>query len=211
MKNTFFEKNKKAIGIAACILGFALITLIYFSPAILEGKRIKQHDIEMYKGLSKEITDYRDATGEQSLWTNSLFGGMPAWNTSVKSSSNLTQYLGKALTAGFPHPIGVVFISMLGFFILLLVLDCSVWISFIGGLAYGLTSYLFIILGAGHNTKAFAMAYMAPVLAGIIMTYKGKYLWGSVLTAIALALEVKANHLQITYYLLLVVIIFVIA
>jgi hypothetical protein len=211
MKNTFFEKNKKAIGIAACILGFALITLIYFSPAILEGKRIKQHDIEMYKGLSKEITDYRDATGEQSLWTNSLFGGMPAWNTSLKSSSNLTQYLGKALTAGFPYPIGVVFISMLGFFILLLVLDCSVWISFIGGLAYGLTSYLFIILGAGHNTKAFAMAYMAPVLAGIIMTYKGKYLWGSVLTAIALALEVKANHLQITYYLLLVVIIFVIA
>ena len=211
MKKTFFEKNKRALGIAACIFGFAIITLVYFSPAILEGKRIKQHDIEMYKGLSKEIDDYRDATGEQSLWTNSLFGGMPAWNTSVKSSSNLTQYLGKALTVGFPHPIGVVFISMLGFFILLLVLDCSVWISFIGGLAYGLTSYLFIILGAGHNTKAFAMAYMAPVLAGIIMTYKGKYLWGSVLTAIALALEVKANHLQITYYLLLIVIILVIA
>ena len=210
MKNTFFQKNKKAFGIAACILGFALITLVYFSP-ILEGKRIKQHDIEMYKGLTKEITDYRDATGEQTLWTNSLFGGMPAWNSSVKSSSNLTQYLGKALSAGFPHPIGVVFISMLGFFILLLVLDCSVWISFIGGLAYGLTSYLFIILGAGHNTKAFAMAYMAPVLAGIILTYKGKYLWGSVLTAIALALEVKSNHLQITYYLLLVVIILVIA
>ena len=211
MKNTFFQKNKKALGIAACIIGFALITLVYFSPAILEGKRIKQHDIEMFKGLSKEITDYRDATGEQSLWTNSIFGGMPAWDTSVKSSSNLTQYLGTALNAGFPRPIGAIFISMLGFFILLLVLDCSVWISFIGGLAYGLTSYLFIILGAGHNTKAFAMAYMAPVLAGFILTYKGKYLWGSVLTALALALEVKANHLQITYYLLLVVIIFVIA
>ena len=211
MKNTFFQKNKKAVGIAACIIGFALITLIYFSPAILEGKRIKQHDIEMFKGLSKEITDYRESTGEQSLWTNSIFGGMPAWNTSVKSSSNLTQYLGTALNAGFPRPLGVVFISMLGFFILLLVLDCSVWISFIGGLAYGLTSYLFIILGAGHNTKAYAMAYMAPVLAGIILTYKGKYLWGAVLTAIALALEIKANHLQITYYLLLIVIILVVA
>ncbi|MCR5645161.1 MAG: YfhO family protein [Bacteroidales bacterium] len=211
MKNNFFQKNKKAFGIAACILGFALITLVYFSPIVFEGKRIKQHDIEMFKGLTKEINDYREATGEQTLWTNSLFGGMPAWNSSVKSNSNLTQYLGQALNAGFPHPIGVVFISMLGFFILLLVLDCGIWISFIGGLAYGLTSYLFIILGAGHNTKAYAMAYMAPVIAGILLTYKGKYLWGTVLTAISLALEIRANHLQITYYLLLTVIILVIA
>ena len=210
MKNTFFAKNKKAFGIAACILGFALITLIYFSP-ILDGKRIKQHDIEMYKGMSKEIIDYREATGEQTLWTNSMFGGMPAWNISVKSNSNLIGRIHRVVNCGFPNPIGSVFISMLGFFILLLVLDCSVWISFIGGLAYGLTSYLFIIIGAGHNTKAMAMAYMAPVIAGILLTYKGKYLWGSVLTTIALALEVRANHLQITYYLLLIVVILAIA
>lgn len=210
MKSNFFEKNKKALGIAACILGFALITLIYFSP-ILDGKRIKQHDIEMYKGMSKEITDYREATGEQSLWTNSMFGGMPAWNIAVKNNSNLMTPVQRILSVGFPHPIGAVFIGMLGFFILLLVLDCSVWISFIGGLAYGLTSYLFIIIGAGHNSKAMAMAYMAPVIAGILLTYKGKYLWGGVLTAIALALEVRANHLQITYYLLLIVVIMVIA
>lgn len=210
MKSNFFQKNKKALGIAACIFGFALITLIYFSP-ILDGKRIKQHDVEMYKGMSKETTDYREATGEQSLWTNSMFGGMPTWNISVKNDSNLMNRAHRFLTIGFPNPIGAVFISMLGFFILLLVLDCSVWISFIGGLAYGFTSYLFIIIGAGHNTKAVAMAYMAPVIAGILLTYKGKYLWGSILTAIALALEVKANHLQITYYLLLIVIIVVIA
>ena len=210
MKNTFFQNHKKTIGIIACILGFALITLLYFSP-ILEGKRIKQHDIEMYKGMAKEISDYREATGEQTLWTNSMFGGMPAWNISVKSNSNLMQPANKILSLGFPHPIGAVFISMLGFFILLLVLDCSVWISFIGGLAYGLTSYLFIIIGAGHNSKAMAMAYMAPVIAGILLTYKGKYLWGSLLTAIALALEVRAGHLQITYYLLLTVIVLLIA
>lgn len=210
MKSNFFQKKKKALGIAACIFGFALITLIYFSP-ILDGKRIKQHDVEMYKGMSKETTDYREATGEQSLWTNSMFGGMPTWNISVKNDSNLMNRAHRFLTIGFPNPIGAVFISMLGFFILLLVLDCSVWISFIGGLAYGFTSYLFIIIGAGHNTKAVAMAYMAPVIAGILLTYKGKYLWGSILTAIALALEVKANHLQITYYLLLIVIIVVIA
>ena len=209
MKNNFFKNNTKAFGIAACILGFALITLIYFSP-ILEGKRIKQHDIEMYKGMSKEIADYREATGEQTLWTNAMFGGMPAWNISVNNKSNLMGNIHRALSCGFPHPIGAVFISMLGFFILLLILDCSVWISFIGGLAYGFTSYLFIIIGAGHNTKAMAMAYMAPVIAGILLTYKGKYLLGSLLTAIALALEVRANHLQITYYLLIIVVCLVI-
>lgn len=189
----------------ACILGFGLITLVYFSP-ILDGKRIKQHDIEMYKGMSKEIMDYREATGEQTLWTNSMFGGMPAWNISVTNNSNLMLPVHKALNVGFPHPIGAVFISMLGFFILLLVLDCSIWISFIGGLAYGFTSYLFIIIGAGHNSKAMAMAYMAPVIAGILLAYKGKYLWGSVLTAVALALEIRAGHLQITYYLLIIVV-----
>ena len=171
MKNKFFEKNKKTIGIIACILCFAAITLVYFSP-ILDGKRIKQHDIEMYKGMAKEITDYREATGEQTLWTNSMFGGMPAWNISVKSNSNLMQPVDKALKVGFPQSIGAVFISMLGFFILLLVLDCSVVVSLIGGLAYGLTSYLFIIIGAGHNSKAMAMAYMAPVLAGCLCSEK---------------------------------------
>lgn len=206
----FFQKNKKAFGIVACILGFALITLVYFSP-ILEGKRLKQHDIEMYKGMSKEIVDYRESTGEQTLWTNSMFGGMPAWNISVSNKSNLMGRVSRVLSCGFPHPIGAVFISMLGFFVLLLVLNCSVWISFIGALAYGFTSYLFIIIGAGHNTKAMAMAYMAPLIAGVMLSYKGKYLWSSVLTAIALALEVRTNHLQITYYLLLTVVILVIA
>ncbi len=208
--NSFLEKNKKTLGIILCIVAFALITLVYFSP-IMQGKRLKQQDIEMYRGMSKEITDFKEATGEQSLWTNSMFGGMPAWNISVSQNSNLISYIHKGLSVGFPHPIGAVFISMLGFFILLLVLDCSVWISFIGALAYGFTSYLYIVIGAGHNSKAMAMAYMAPVIAGILLTYKGKYLWGAVLTAISLALEIRAGHLQITYYLLLIVVCIVIA
>lgn len=209
MKN-FFADYKKAVWIALCIVAFALVTLVYFSP-IMQGKRIKQHDVEMYKGMSKEIVDFKEATGEQSLWTNSMFGGMPAWNIRVPQNSNLMWFVNKFLRIGFPHPIGAVFISMLGFFILLLVLDGNVWISFIGALAYGFTSYMFIVIGAGHNTKAVAMAYMAPVIAGILLTYKGKYLWGAVLTAIALALEIAAGHLQITYYLLLIVICIVIA
>ena len=206
--NKFF-KNKNVIWIALCIVVFALITLVYFSP-VMQGKRLKQHDIEMYKGMSQEIVDYKAQTGEQSLWTNSMFGGMPAWNIGVPQNSNMMTYVGRVLSVGFPHPIGAVFISMLGFFILLLVLDCKIWISFIGALAYGFTSYLFIVIGAGHNSKAVAMAYMAPVIAGILLTYKGKYLWGTVLTAIALALEIRAGHLQITYYLLLIVICIVI-
>ncbi|MBO2522959.1 MAG: hypothetical protein CW336_03750 [Bacteroidetes bacterium] len=206
--NQFF-KNKNVIWIALCIVVFALITLVYFSP-VMQGKRLKQHDIEMYKGMSQEIVDYKAQTGEQSLWTNSMFGGMPAWNIGVPQNSNMMTYVGRVLSVGFPHPIGAVFISMLGFFILLLVLDCKIWISFIGALAYGFTSYLFIVIGAGHNSKAVAMAYMAPVIAGILLTYKGKYLWGAVLTAIALALEIRAGHLQITYYLLLIVICIVI-
>ncbi|MCR4849529.1 MAG: YfhO family protein [Bacteroidales bacterium] len=210
MKNNFFEKNKKMVGIIGCILLFAVITLIYCYP-VMEGKRLKQHDIAMFKGMSKEIVDYRESSGEQSLWTNSMFGGMPAWNISAPVRTNLFQYVHQGLSLGLPSPLGSIFISMLGFFILLLVLDVGIGLSAIGAIAYGFTSYLFIVIGAGHNTKAIAMAYMAPVLAGIILAYKGKYLWGSVLAAIALALEIRANHLQITYYLLLIVVIFVIA
>lgn len=210
MRMNFLKENKNALYIALCVLAFALITLLYFSP-IIQGKRLKQHDIEMYKGMSQEIVEFKAQTGEQSLWTNSMFGGMPAWNIGVPQTSNLMTYVNRVLNMGFPHPLGAVFISMLGFFILLLVMDCKIWVSFIGALAYGFTSYLYIVIGAGHNSKAVAMAYMAPVIAGILLTYKGKYLWGAVLTAIALALEVRAGHLQITYYLLLIVICIVIA
>lgn len=210
MKESFFKKNSKTIGIVAAILGFALLTLIYFYP-VLKGERIKQHDTEMWQGMAEELIEYRESTGEQSLWTNSMFGGMPAWNITFKQPSNLFYHVHNALSLGFPTPIGSVFITMLGFFLLLMVLDCGFGISLIGALAYGLSSYLFIIIGAGHNNKAFAIAYMAPVIAGILLAYKGKYWWGWLLTAFALALELKVNHLQITYYLFITVLLIVIA
>ena len=210
MKNNFFQKNKNVLSIVAAIIAFAAITLVYFSP-VLQGKRIKQHDIEMHIGMSQEIYQYREATGDQTLWTDAPFGGMPAWNISVQPQGNLTNPIYRGLNLGLPHPIGSVFICMLGFFVLLLVLDCGFWISFIGAIAYGFTSYLFIVIGAGHNAKAMAMAYMAPVIAGVLLAYKGKYLWGWLLTAFALAFEVRTGHLQITYYLALIVVILVIA
>ena len=203
-------QGPKILSIVAAIIAFAAITFVYFSP-VLQGKRIKQHDIEMHLGMSQEINQYREATGEQTLWTNAPFGGMPAWNISVTPKGNLTNPIYKALRIGLPQSLGSVFISMLGFFVLLLVLDCGFWISFIGAIAYGFTSYLFIVIGAGHNAKAMAMAYMAPVIAGVLLTYKGKYLWGSLLTAFALAFEIKTGHLQITYYLLLIIVILVVA
>ena len=203
-------QGPKVLSIVAAIIAFAAITLVYFSP-VLQGKLVKQHDIEMHRGMAQEIEQYRAETGEQTLWTNAPFGGMPAWNIGVRQKGNLTSPLFNALKIGLPQSLSSVFISMLGFFILLLVLDCGFWISFIGAIAYGFTSYLFIVIGAGHNAKAMAMAYMAPVIAGVLLTYKGKYLWGSVLTAIALAFEIRTGHLQITYYLLLIIAILVIA
>ena len=192
------------------ILAFAVISWVYFYP-VMQGKRVKQHDMEMHKGMAQELTQYRESTGETALWTNSAFSGMPAWNITAPQKTNLFQYVHKVLSIGLPSPLGSVFISMLGFFILLLVLDVGVWVSALGAIAYGFTSYLYIIIGAGHNAKAVAMAYMAPVIAGVLLTYKGKYLWGLVLTAIAASLELYANHLQITYYLILILVVIVIA
>jgi hypothetical protein len=189
---------------ATAILVFIGITLAYFSP-LLEGKRLDQHDITMFKGMSKEIVDFREKTGEEALWTNSMFGGMPAWQISVVYSGNLMRYLKHIVSLGLPYPANAVFVYFLGFFILLLVLGIDPWLSMAGAIAFGLSSYFFIIIGAGHTSKAFAIGYMAPVIAGIVLTYKGSYLKGPILTAIALALEIEAGHLQITYYLLMLV------
>ncbi len=201
---------RRIISMAVAIIAFAVITLVYFSP-MLEGKRIKQHDIEMYKGMSKEVYDYREAYHDEPLWTNSMFGGMPAWNISFSKDSNKITWIQKVLSVGFPEPFFAVFISMLGFFLLLLTYEAGIWVSFAGAVAFGLSSYMFIILGAGHVTKAIAISYMAPVVAGILLAYKGKRLWGCVLAAVALALEVRADHVQITYYLAMTVAILIIA
>lgn len=189
------------------IVVFLVITLVYFSP-VLEGKKLKQHDISMFKGMSKEIVDHRETTGEEALWTNSMFGGMPAWQISVQYDGNLISYVDKLVTLWLPYPANFVFLYFIGFFILMLVLKIDPWVGLVGAIAFALSSYFFIILGAGHTSKAHAIGYMAPVLAGIILAFKGKYWQGGLLTAIALALEIKAGHLQMTYYLLIIVIVY---
>ncbi len=192
------------------IIFFMVITLIYFSP-ILEGKKIKQSDIVHFKGMSKEIVDYRDSTGDEPLWTNSMFGGMPAYQISTHYKGAYLKSIDRIITLGLPHPARLVFLYFLGFFILLLILRVNPWLSVLGAVGFALSSYFFIIIEAGHNSKAHAIGYMAPVLGGIILAYRGKYLWGAALTALFLGLELSANHLQITYYLLIIVVIFGIA
>ncbi len=188
------------------ILVFFVITLAYFNP-LLEGKRLQMHDIVMHLGMSKEIVDFRQETGEEALWTNSMFGGMPAWQISVNYTGNLMRYVKRLFTLWMPFPANAVFMYFVGFYILLLVLGVNPWLSMAGALSFGFSSYFFIILGAGHTSKAYAIGYMAPVLAGIVLAYKGEYLKGGLLAAVALALQLEAGHLQITYYLLLIVLI----
>ncbi len=196
----------RLIPIITAIIIFLVISLVYFAP-LLEGKKVQQGDIRNWTGMSKEIIDFRAKTGEEPLWTNSMFGGMPAYQISTQYPANLMKKVDSVLRLGLPGPAGLLFISFLGFFILLLVLKTDPWTALVGALAYGFSSYFFIILEAGHNSKAHAMAYMAPVVAGVILTYRGKYLAGGVLTALAASLQLTANHLQITYYLLLTLLI----
>jgi len=198
---------KKAMPYLVAVIVFLAITVVYFSP-LLEGKKLNQHDIAMYKGMSKEISDFREATGEEPLWTNSMFGGMPAWQISVHYDGNLMGYVDDIITLWLPYPANYVVLYFLGFFVLMLVLRVNPWVSLAGAVAFALSSYFFIILGAGHTSKAHAIGYMAPVLAGIILAYRGKIWQGGLLFALALALEIKAGHLQITYYLLMIVVVY---
>jgi len=200
---------KQALPYLAAIAIFVVIAMTYFSP-LLEGKKLKQSDITQYKGMSKEITDFRNKTGEEALWTNSMFGGMPAYQISVQYKGNVLRYLDQLLQLYLPQPAGMVFLYMLGFFILLLVLKVDKWLAIAGAIAFAFSSYLFIIFEAGHNSKAHAIGYMAPVLAGIILTYRGRYLVGGIMAAFALSLELLSNHFQITYYLMLIAGVFVI-
>ena len=198
---------KGAVPHLFALAAFLLITFVYFQP-LFEGKKIYQGDIVNYKGMSQELIEYRAETGKEALWTNRMFGGMPAYQISHNTPSNLTRYADKIVSFNFPREASFVLIAFIGFYILLLSMGFASPMAIAGALGFGLTSYLFIIIEAGHNTKAHAMAYMAPVLAGIIMAYRGKLLRGSAITALFLALQLRANHLQITYYLLMIVLAF---
>lgn len=191
------------------ILVFVALSFAFMNP-VLQGKKLKQSDITVFKGMSKEIADFRTETGEEPLWTNSMFGGMPAYQISTLYPNNWIKKVDKLIKLNLPHPVNLMFLYFLGFFILLIVLRVNPWLAIVGAIGFTFSSYFIIILETGHNSKAHAIAYMAPVIAGILLTYRGKYLLGGVLTALFAALEITANHLQITYYLLLLIIVLVV-
>jgi len=199
------EKFKKLCPHLIVILLFVGISFTYFSP-VIQGRMLDMPDIKHWKGMSKEVTDFREVTGEEALWTNSMFSGMPAYQISTRSNGNLIQYVAKTISLGIPRPANMLFLYLLGFYLLLLSLKVDYRLSAVGAIAFSFSSYFFIIIMAGHMTKAHAIAYVPMVVAAVLYTYRGRMLLGGVLTALAVALELYANHLQITYYLVLMLI-----
>lgn len=189
------------------IITFLVISLVYFYP-VIEGKILKQGDIIQFRGMAKEIADYREKTGEEALWTNSMFGGMPAYQISVYYYNNFARYIDRIISLNLPVPTKFLFLSLIGFYILLLAFRVDPWLAIAGAIAFGFSTYFFIIEAAGHNTKAHAMTFMAPLVAGIVLSYRGKLLLGVMLTGVFLSLQLFTNHLQITYYTLIIVVIF---
>ncbi len=177
---------------------FLIASYAYFFP-LLEGKGVKQHDIEQFKGSAREIMDHREKFGEEPLWTNSMFSGMPAYLISTKFTGNLLKKVDNLLQFG-KRPASVIFFTLVGFYILLLVLGVNPWLSIVGAFAYALSSYFFIVIAAGHNAKIHAISYVAPMIAGMILTFRGKYLGGLTIFALFLGLNLDAGHVQITYY-----------
>jgi len=187
------------------LIGFVVLSLAYFSP-VLQGKKINQSDIMHYIGMAEQQKEFAKTTGEETYWTNSAFGGMPTYQLGAKYPHNYIKKLD--LTIRFlPRPADYLFLYFIGFYILLLSLKVNYKLAALGALAFGFSTYLIIILGVGHNAKAHAIAYMPMVLAGIILTFRKKYILGFLLTTVALGLEIVANHFQMTYYLLLLVLI----
>jgi hypothetical protein len=187
------------------LIGFVVLSLAYFSP-VLQGKKIFQSDIMHYIGMAQQQKEFAKVAGEETYWTNSAFGGMPTYQLGAKYPHNYIKKLDLALRF-LPRPADYLFLYFIGFYILLLALKVDFKLAALGALAFGFSTYLIIILGVGHNSKAHAIAYMPLVLAGIILTFRKKYILGFLLTTVALGLEIVTNHFQMTYYLLLLVII----
>lgn len=188
----------------AVVILFIVASLAYFHP-VLKGKAIFQSDIVQYTGMAKQQNDFRRQTGNETYWTNSAFGGMPTYQLGAQYPNNYIKKLDLALRF-LPRPADYLFLYFIGMYMLFMVLKLDYKLAFIGALAFGFSTYLIIILGVGHNAKAHAIAYMPLVLSGIIRTFQGKYLQGFILTAVAMALELVANHFQMTYYLFLLVV-----
>lgn len=188
------------------VLAFVVISFAYFFPADIEGRILYQHDASAGRGAGQEVSEYYARTGERSRWTNALFGGMPTYQTSPSYESGaVLSEAAKAYHLWLPENVWYVFVYLLGFYILLRALNFRQWLAALGAIVWAFSSYFFIIIAAGHIWKVMALAYLPPLIGGMVLAYRGKYLWGFVVTALFSAFEVHANHVQMTYYYLLII------
>lgn len=198
---------KSLLPYISAIVIFILIVILYFSP-VLNNQVFEPGDVQRWKAAAREIMDFREKEGKEALWTNTMFSGMPAYQISVDYPTNITVYAHKLINLYLPKPANIVFVSLIGFYILLLAFGVNPWLSIAGAIAYAFSSYFFIILDAGHITKAQALGYMPPILAGVHLAFSRKYLLGAVLTGLFLAMQLYVNHLQITYYALIIILLY---
>ena len=196
----------------AVVVLFAVISFAYFMPADLEGRILYRHDSAAGRGMGHEQQEYLEQTGEPTRWTNAVFGGMPTYQTAPSYTSS--DALGTVMDVyhlWLPENVWYVFAYLLGFYILLRAFDFRKELAVLGSIIWAFSSYFFIIIAAGHIWKVMALAYLPPMIAGVVLTYRGKFLWGFILTALFSAFEVKANHVQMTYYFLFVILFMIIA
>lgn len=203
-KNQTMKQNwqKAVLKHVYAILIFLGLSFLFCSP-VLEGLELRQSDTVQWQAMSQEARVYLEKTGINPLWTNAMFGGMPTYQIFMQQDNN-TYYLHKLLTLGLPKPVNFLFLAMLGFYILLSVMRFRQWINITGAIAFGFASYNMMIIAAGHDTKMFTISYMAPLLAGILLAYRGKYWIGGIITCITLCLMITAGHYQMLYYMLMV-------
>ena len=192
------------------ILAFVLLSFAYFFPADIENRILFQHDTAAGAGAGQEVKEYYEQTGERSRWTNSLFGGMPMYQIAPSyDSTKSLQWVQKAYQLFLPDYVCLTFMLMLGFYILLRVFGIPVWLAGLGGIMWAFSSYFFILISAGHIWKFITLAYVPPTIAGIVLAYRGKLLWGGILTALFVALQITSNHVQMSYYFFFVILFFV--
>lgn len=196
---------KKVLPHIFVFLGFIVLSLAYFYP-VLQGKEIFQSDIAQYIGMARQQNEFRAETGEEPYWTDAAFGGMPTYQLGANYPHNYVKKI-DSLLRFLPRPADYLFLYFIGIYILFLVLKVDYKLAFLGALAFGFSTYLIIILGVGHNAKAHAIAYMPWVLGGILLCFRRKYITGFLLLAFGMALEISANHFQMTFYLLLLVLV----
>ena len=191
---------------------FAVISFAYFFPADIEGRILYRHDSSAGRGAGQEATEYQQRTGERTRWTNALFSGMPNYQLAPSYNSMSTlQKVEKAYHLWLPENVWFVFAYLLGFYILLRAFDFRQYLAALGAVVWAFSSYFFIIIAAGHLWKVMALAYLPPMIGGVVLAYRGKYLWGLIVTALFGALEILANHVQMTYYYLIVILLMVLA